>query len=58
MGVGMLLSAGLMERFSPLTVVGFSHAVPIALAAGFLVMVGIGARRRRAPAAVPVPTES
>ncbi|MFI9329508.1 MFS transporter [Kitasatospora sp. NPDC052868] len=51
MGVGMLLSAGLMERFSPLTVVGFSHAVPIALAAGFLLLVGVGAGRRRAPAA-------
>ncbi|MGV9267973.1 MFS transporter [Kitasatospora sp. NPDC003701] len=58
MGVGMLLSAGLMERFSPLTVVGFSHAVPIALAAGFLLLVGVGARRRRrGPAALPVPAD-
>ncbi|MGW4898245.1 MFS transporter [Kitasatospora sp. NPDC004240] len=54
MGVGMLLSAGLLERFGPLTVVGFSHAVPIVLAFGFLLVVALTGRRRRA--AAPAPT--
>ncbi|MFJ4184333.1 MFS transporter [Kitasatospora sp. NPDC089509] len=39
MGTGMLLSGSLLALFSPLTVVGVSHAVPIVLALGFLVLV-------------------
>ncbi|MET8545201.1 MFS transporter [Kitasatospora sp. NPDC004799] len=44
MGTGMLLSGSLLALLSPLTVVGVSHAVPIVLALGFLVLV---ARTRR-----------
>ncbi|MFD4393463.1 MFS transporter [Kitasatospora sp. NPDC058478] len=39
MGTGMLLSGSLLALLSPLTVVGVSHAVPIVLALGFLVVV-------------------
>jgi MFS family permease len=45
MGSGMLLSAALLAVFSPLTVVGVSHAVPIGLALCFLLLV-TRARRR------------
>lgn len=45
MGTGMLLSGSLLALLSPLTVVGVSHAVPIVLALGFLVMVSRVRRR-------------
>ncbi|MFI2608472.1 MFS transporter [Kitasatospora sp. NPDC018619] len=45
MGTGMLLSGSLLAVLSPLTVVGVSHAVPIVLALGFLVMVARARRR-------------
>ncbi|MFF4814345.1 MFS transporter [Kitasatospora sp. NPDC001309] len=45
MGTGMLLSGSLLALLSPLTVVGVSHAVPIVLALGFLVLVGRARKR-------------
>ncbi|MFJ9445709.1 MFS transporter [Kitasatospora sp. NPDC101235] len=45
MGTGMLLSGSLLALLSPLTVVGVSHAVPIVLALGFLVLVSRTRRR-------------
>lgn len=59
MGVGMLISASLLDRFAPLTVVGVSHSVPILLALGFLLLVAVKARRRQPsplpPLAAPTP---
>ncbi|MBD0689810.1 MFS transporter [Streptomyces sp. CBMA123] len=46
MGTGMLLSGSLLALLSPLTVVGVSHAVPIVLALGFLVLVTRSRSRR------------
>ncbi|MFD7589759.1 MFS transporter [Kitasatospora sp. NPDC059811] len=45
MGTGMLLSGSLLALLSPLTVVGVSHAVPIVLALGFLVVVARSRKR-------------
>ncbi|MEV7597218.1 MFS transporter [Kitasatospora sp. NPDC089797] len=45
MGTGMLLSGSLLALLSPLTVVGVSHAVPIVLALGFLVLVARSRKR-------------
>ncbi|MFF2327914.1 MULTISPECIES: MFS transporter [unclassified Streptomyces] len=49
-GIGMILVAAALDSLSPLTVVAWSHGVPIVLAAVFLIRVS-GPRRRRPPSA-------
>ncbi|MGK4585654.1 MFS transporter [Kitasatospora sp. HPMI-4] len=56
MGVGMLLSAPLLELFAPFTVVAVSHSVPILLALGFLLLTARLAHRHRRTTEVPGPT--
>ncbi len=47
LGLGMLLSASLLEKFSPLFVVGLSHGTAITMALLFLVLLASKARRPR-----------
>jgi MFS family permease len=45
LGLGMLLSASLLEKLPPLYVVGLSHGTAIAMALGFLLLLASKARR-------------
>ncbi|MGW0532984.1 MFS transporter [Streptomyces sp. NPDC003032] len=57
-GLGMLVSGALLDRFSPLQVVGLLHGLAITLCLGmFVVLVRYGRRRDRgSPAAPDAPT--
>ncbi|HEY0640324.1 MAG TPA: MFS transporter [Pseudonocardiaceae bacterium] len=53
-GIGMVVSAVLLESLSPLTVVSVLHGAAFAVAVTFLVVLLVRHRRRARPAAVPV----
>jgi MFS family permease len=54
-GTGMLLSAALLERLTPLRVVATFHGTAIVLASAFLIVLILRGRRRAAPGATGAP---